>query len=131
VAGTVQHVRRTIGPPDPLVRRHQGAQARERITAGADWEGEGGVFVSPIGGPLRPNTDFHVGKRLVRDSGVRDGRLRDARHMVATVPLILGVPGVMVDSIMEAGGAARRRARYMHVTGPVLRKVAQRVGDPD
>ncbi|MDQ0762109.1 hypothetical protein QFZ32_004891 [Streptomyces canus] len=37
----------------------------------------------------------------------------------------------MVDAIMgwEPGGAARMRARYMHVTGTLLRKVAQQVGD--
>jgi hypothetical protein len=36
------------------------------------------------------------------------------------VLLILGVPDVVIDPIMrwEPGGAARMRARYMHVTGP-------------
>ncbi|WP_425608694.1 hypothetical protein [Streptomyces albipurpureus] len=29
----------------------------------------------------------------------------------------------------EPGGAARMRARYMHVTGPMPRKVAQQIGD--
>jgi integrase len=126
--------RRTIGLPDPLIkilRQHQEAQERERIAAGADWEGKGYVFASPTGGPLSPNTDFHVWKRLLRDAGVRDGRLHDARHTAATVLLILGVPDVVTDSIMgwEPGGAARMRARYMHVTGTMLRKVAQQVGD--
>jgi integrase len=126
--------RHTIGLPDPLIkilRQHQEVQERERIAAGADWEGKGYVFASPISGPLSPNTDFHVWKRLLRDAGVRDGRLHDARHTAATVLLILGVPDVVVDSIMgwEPGGAARMRARYMHITGPMLRKVAQQVGD--
>ncbi len=52
-------------------------------------------------------------------------------HTAVTVLLILGVPDVAIDSIMgwEPGGAARMRARYMHVTGTMLRKVAQQVGD--
>jgi integrase len=58
------------------------------------------VFASPAGGPLSPNTDFHTWKRLLRDAGVRDGRLHDARHTAATVLLILGVPDVVIDSIM-------------------------------
>ncbi|MFI2370006.1 tyrosine-type recombinase/integrase [Streptomyces sp. NPDC018833] len=89
------------------------------------------MFASPTGGPLSPNTDYHVRKRLLRDAGVRDGRLHDARHTAATVLLLLGVPDVVVDSIMgwEPGGAARMCARYMHITGPMLRKVAQQVGD--
>jgi integrase len=126
--------RRTVGLPDPLIkllRHHQEVQAGERLTAGADWEDKGYVFASPLGGPLSPNTDYHVWKRLLRDAGVRDGRLHDARHTAATVLLLLGVPDVVVDSIMgwEPGGAARMRARYMHITGPMLRKVAQQVGD--
>ncbi|MEU8752119.1 tyrosine-type recombinase/integrase [Streptomyces chartreusis] len=126
--------RRTIGLPDPLIkllRRPQEQQEKDRIEAGTDWEHKGYVFASPTGGPLSPNTDFHVWKRLLRDAGVRDGRLHDARHTAATVLLILGVPDVVVDAIMgwEPGGAARMRARYMHVTGTLLRKVAQQVGD--
>lgn len=95
--------RRTIGLPDPLIkilRQHQEAQERERIAAGADWEAKGYVFASPVGGPLSPNTDFRVWKRLLRDAGVRDGRLHDARDTAATVLLILGVPDVVIDSIM-------------------------------
>jgi hypothetical protein len=47
------------------------------------------------------------------------------------VLLLLGVPDVVVDAIMgwEPGGSARMRARYMHVTGPLLKKVAKQVGD--
>ncbi|MGW0334187.1 replication initiator [Streptomyces sp. NPDC003011] len=128
------HFHAVIGLPDPLIkilRQHQDVQERERVAAGADWEGKGYVFASPVGGPLSPNTDFHVWKRILRDAGVRDGRLHDARHTAATVLLILGVPDVVIDSIMgwEPGGAARMRARYMHVTGTMLRKVAQQVGD--
>ncbi len=122
-----------IGPLIKLLRQHQEEQEQEqeRIAAGTEWEGKGYVFASPTGAPLSPNTDFHIWKRLLRDAGVRDGRLHDARHTAATVLLILGVPDVVVDAIMgwEPGGAARMGARYMHVTGTLLRKVAQQVGD--
>lgn len=38
---------------------------------------------------------------------------------------------MIVDAIMgwEPGGSARMRARYMHVTGPLLKQVANQVGD--
>jgi hypothetical protein len=69
-----------------------------------------------------------------RDSGVPSAASASAtrrRHTAATVLLIHGVPDVVIDSITrwEPGGAARMRARYMHVTGVMLRKVAQQVGD--
>jgi len=126
--------RRTVGLPDPLIkilRQHRDAQEAERLAAGSAWEDKGYVFASPTGGPLSPNTDYHVWKQLLRSAGVRDGRLHDARHTAATVLLVLGVLDVVVDAIMgwEPGGAARTRARYMHITGPMLRKVAQQVGD--
>ncbi|MET7742077.1 site-specific integrase [Streptomyces sp. NPDC005385] len=126
--------RRTVGLPDPLIkmlRKHREEQDRERAEAGAEWQDKGYVFTSPTGEPLSPNTDYHVWKRLLRDAGVRDGRLHDARHTAATVLLLLGVPDVIVDAIMgwEPGGAVRMRARYMHVTGLMLRKVADQVGE--
>ncbi len=117
---------------EPCGRKAGYCPKREQTgAAGADRQGKGYVFASPVGGPLSPNTDFHVRKRLLRDAGVRDGRLHDARHTAATVLLILGVPDVVIDSIMgwEPGGTARMRARYMHVTGTTLRKVARQVGD--
>ncbi len=83
-----------------ILRRHQEAHERERIAAGTDWEGKGYIFASLIGGPLSPNTDSHTWKRLLRDAGVRNGRLHDARHTAATVLLILGAPDVVIDSIM-------------------------------
>ncbi|RFU87369.1 site-specific tyrosine recombinase XerC [Streptomyces sp. YIM 130001] len=126
--------RRTIGLPEPVVkllRKHHEEQARERQEAGELWEGKGYVFASPTGEPLIPNTDYHRWKQLLADAGVRDGRLHDARHTAGTVLLLLGVPDVVVDAIMgwEPGGAARMRARYMHVTGPMLKKVADQVGE--
>ncbi|WP_236591739.1 hypothetical protein [Streptomyces sp. NHF165] len=41
-------------------------------------------FASPTSGPLRLNTDHHVWKRLLRDAGVRGGRMHDACHAPAT-----------------------------------------------
>ncbi|MFE2880893.1 hypothetical protein ACFXG6_14360 [Streptomyces roseus] len=45
--------------------------------------------------------------------------------------LLLGVPDVVVDAVMgwEPGGAARMRARYVHVTAPLLKKAAGQVGE--
>jgi len=126
--------RRTIGLPSPLIkflRKRMHEQARERQEAGKACENNGYVFARPTGGPLIPNTDYHRWKQLLTDAGVWDGRLHDARHTAGTVLLLLGVPDVLVDAIMgwEPGGSARMRARYMHVTGPMLQNVAQQVGD--
>ncbi|GHG33673.1 tyrosine-type recombinase/integrase [Streptomyces zaomyceticus] len=126
--------RRTIGLPVPLIKllaKHREEQELEQKEAGAEWEDGGYVFAQPTGKPLIPNTDYHHWKKLLEDAGVRDGRLHDARHTAGTVLLLLGVPDVIVDAIMgwEPGGSARMRARYMHITGPMLQNVAKQIGD--
>jgi hypothetical protein len=62
--------------------------------------GQGVRLRFPDRRPSQPYTDFHIWKRLLRDVGVRDGRLHGARHTAATVLLILGIPDVVIDSIM-------------------------------
>ena len=95
--------------------------ARQLWTNG-DW-----VFTSKTGEPLNPNSDYHARKALVKKAGVRDARLHDARHTAATVLLVLGVPERTVMEVMGWSTTAMA-ARYQHVTDPIRREVAARVG---
>jgi integrase len=85
------------------------------------------VFTSAVGKPLIPNSDYHEWKALLRAAGVRDARLHDARHTAATVLLVLGVPERTVMGIMGWSSTAMA-ARYQHLTDPIRRDVAVRVG---
>lgn len=119
-----------IGLPDELVellRAHRLRQAEERATARQLWKEGDWVFASPTGAPLIPNSDYHEWKALLRASGVRDARLHDARHTAATVLLVLGVPERTVMGIMGWSSTAMA-ARYQHITDPIRRDVAKRVG---
>ncbi|CUU60461.1 Site-specific recombinase XerD [Parafrankia irregularis] len=121
--------RRPIGLPDELVailRRHRDVQAAERALAASLWHEAGWVFTDETGRPLNPNTDYHRWKALVRAAGVRDARLHDARHTAATALLLLGVPDRIVMGIM--GWSSDMRRRYQHVTDPMLRDAADKVG---
>uniref|UniRef100_UPI002E22DD31 tyrosine-type recombinase/integrase n=1 Tax=Actinoplanes sandaracinus TaxID=3045177 RepID=UPI002E22DD31 len=122
--------RRVMGLPASVVqllRDHREVQDRERQTARQLWEEEGWVFTSPTGRPLNPNTDYHEWKRLLRDAGVRNGRLHDARHTAATVLLLLGVQERAAMDIM-GWATTGMAARYQHVTDPVRADIAKRVG---
>lgn len=75
---------------------------------------------------MKPSTDYHEWKRLLKRAGLRDGRLHDARHTAATVLLILGVPDRVVMGLMGWANTAMA-ARYQHLTGSIRTDVAQRV----
>ena len=121
--------RRTVGLPAALarlLRSHRVEQDRERAAACQLWSEGGWVFTTAIGHPINPSTDYHHWKQLLRDAGVEDRRLHDARHTAATVLLILGVPERAVMGIMGWSSTAMA-ARYQHVTDPIRVDIARRV----
>jgi integrase len=122
--------RRAVGLPSQLVTlliEHRAEQDREPDVAAQLWRESGYVFVTSLGEPINPNTDYHHWKRLLADAGLRDGRLHDARHTAATVLLLLGVPERAVMGLMGWSTTAMA-ARYQHITGAVRGDVAERVG---
>ena len=119
-----------VGLPDELVtlledQRHQ--QRAERLHAGSRWVEGGCVFATPTGRPLNPNTDYREWRALLERARVRHARLHDARHSAATVLLVLGVPERTVMSIL-GWSSTSMATRYQHVTDPIRREVASRVG---
>ncbi|MEU1290258.1 tyrosine-type recombinase/integrase [Kitasatospora sp. NPDC005856] len=65
--------------------------------------------------------------RLLREAGIRDGRLHDARHTASTVLLLLGVPERIVMAIMGWSSTSMAQ-RYQHVTEPMLNDVGKKIG---
>lgn len=129
-AGTKSRAgRRVVGlPPElgELLSRHRASQQAERAAARQLWNEGDWVFTKPTGDPLNPNTDYHEWKALLRDAGIRDGRLHDARHTAATVLLILGIPDRAVMGLM-GWASTSMAARYQHITDPVRQDVAKRL----
>ncbi|MEV7118248.1 tyrosine-type recombinase/integrase [Kitasatospora griseola] len=122
--------RRPVPLPEPLaivLRHHKEEQDRERALARDLWVEKGYVFTDEAGQPLNPSTDYHHWKRLLREAGIRDGRLHDARHTASTVLLLLGVPERIVMAIMGWSSASMAK-RYQHVTDPMLHDVGQKIG---
>ncbi len=85
------------------------------------------VFASPTGQPIHYRTDAKHWKDLLREAGVRDVRLHDARHTAATVLLLLGVPERTAMDLMGWSHSAMAK-RYQHVTAAIRADVAERVG---
>ncbi len=92
------------------------------------WHGEDWVFAARDGLPLIPNTDYHEWKRLLKDAGLREARLHDARHTAATVLLVMRQPTPTVMSLM-GWSSESMAARYQHVTDAMRSQVAGQLGE--
>jgi integrase len=123
--------RRTIGLPAQLIallRAHQTEQEAQRAVARQLWHDEGWVFATPNGEPINPRTDYDEWKRLLKEAGLRESRLHDARHTAATVLLVLRQPTPTVMSLM-GWSSESMAARYQHVTDTLRSQVASQVGE--
>ncbi|MFI9786088.1 tyrosine-type recombinase/integrase [Kitasatospora sp. NPDC051984] len=77
---------------------------------------------------MNPSADYLHWKRLLRETGTRDGRLHDARHTALTVLLLLGVPERIVMAITGWSSVSMAK-RYQHVTDPMLHDVGRKIGE--
>ncbi|MFI7272632.1 tyrosine-type recombinase/integrase [Streptomyces sp. NPDC049879] len=121
--------RRRVGLPPQVVqllRAHRVTQNVERKAAGERWTDEGWVFATPTGSDISHRYDWSEWKALLRDGGLRDARLHDARHTAATVLLILRVPERAVMNLMGWSTTAMA-TRYQHIVDEVRSSVAQQV----
>lgn len=121
--------RRAVGIPAPLVealRAHREVQATERKAAAQLWEEGDWVFAQPNGRPIDPRADHDGWKALLRDAGVRDARLHDARHTAATMLLVLGVPTRAVMEVMGWSQMAMT-TRYQHLAPELAGGIADQV----
>lgn len=121
--------RRSFAVPDELyelLMRHEHAHQREREHAGTEWHEGGWIFTQPNGRPIDPRRDWGEWKTVLREAGVRDARLHDARHTAATVLLLLGVQDRAVMDVM-GWSSASMKLRYMHVTEGLRRDVADQL----
>ena len=111
-----------------LLRAHRAEQDRERALAQQLWYDEGWVFATSAGQPINPRTDYDEWKRLLKEAGLRDARLHDARHTAAIVLLVLRQPTPTVMSLM-GWSSESMAARYQHVTDALRSQVASQVGE--
>ena len=96
--------------------------------AGDQWQEHHRVFAQPDGRPLDPRSDHQAWKNLLRDAGVAEARLHDARHTAATVMLLMGVPPRVAMQVLGHSQLSMT-ARYTHVVSEMATEAAERVGE--
>ncbi len=109
--------RRSVALPAPLIaelRAHRAAQNRIKLERANVWDHTLDlVFSTDWGIPVDPAADQREWKQLLRDAGVREVRLHDARHTAATLLLLQGVDIRTVMAIMGWTEMATAQ-RYVH-----------------
>jgi integrase len=122
--------KRTIPLPAPLAAaliEHQIRQDKERLAAGALWQGSPCVFTTPIGTPIEPRNDFRQFRKLLARAGLPPVRLHDLRHTAASLLLAQNVPARVVMEILGHSQIALTMNTYSHVAPEISREAADRM----
>jgi site-specific recombinase XerD len=85
------------------------------------------VFCQADGRPIDRSDDGSEWKNILKQAGVRDARLHDARHTCGT---LLIEQGVHIRVVQEILGHARvtTTERYTHVASPQVQDASERLG---
>ena len=123
--------RRSVALPPPLVaelRAHRAAQLRLKLERANVWDHTHDlVFCTDWGALIDPHADYRDWKQILRDAGVREVRLHDARHTAATLLLLQGVDIRTVMAIMGWTELATAQ-RYVHAVDELRHEAARRMG---
>jgi Phage integrase family len=109
--------RRTIKLLAPLVaelHEHRDEQLAERKRNGTIWRGREHrdlVFSEVDGTPIDSRRDWQAWKDLLPAAGVRDSRVHDARHTMATLLLAQKVPARVVQEVWGTRTSGSRWGR--------------------
>ncbi|GAA0382836.1 hypothetical protein GCM10009530_37020 [Microbispora corallina] len=103
-----------------------GGAARRRLD---DYRSKTGYWIIPLLGRHRLDrlAPEHLDKALLRQAGVREARLHDARHTAGT---LLVEQGVHIRVVQEILGHARvtTTERYTHIASPQVKDASERMG---
>ncbi|WP_431897218.1 tyrosine-type recombinase/integrase [Nonomuraea sp. bgisy101] len=115
-------------PPALLeqLKAHKKIQAAERLKAGERWTDHDLVFTTRLGGPIERTEDWKMWKTILKQAGVRDARVHDARHTAAT---LLIEQGVHIRVVQEVLGHTRvtTTERYTHVATMQMKDASGRM----
>ncbi|MFZ0186307.1 MAG: tyrosine-type recombinase/integrase [Streptosporangiaceae bacterium] len=117
-----------LPPVLDLLREHRKGQAAERLRAGNAWTDYDLVFTTRHGGPIERTEDWRSWMNILRQAGVRDARVHDARHTAAT---LLIAQGVHIRVVQEVLGHTRvtTTERYTHVATLQMKDASERMSE--
>ena len=105
---------RSLNRLRPNSLRSHAAQATERLAASDAYAGSGYVLVDELGAPFRTDQLRRAAYRLMREAGVRQVRLYDARQACLTYLSVSGVPAPIVGAWAGHADLSMAQRVYVH-----------------
>lgn len=111
------------GPWEAL-RRFRARQDAECLAAGEAYTETGYIVVNELGLPVNTRQLREYAYRLMRDLGLRQVRLYDARHSVLKALAVSGVPDVILAAWAGHTNAAFTKRKYVSIEAEDMRAAA-------
>ncbi|GAB2325607.1 tyrosine-type recombinase/integrase [Streptomyces variabilis] len=117
------------GPVLDALKKFRALQAREKLAAGEGYTDSGYVVVDQLGMPRNTRHLREHAYRLMRQLGMRQVRLYDARHSCLSYLAVNGVPDVVLAAWAGHTNASFTKRKYVTVDVEDMRAAATAWGD--
>jgi integrase len=125
--------RRSVSVPSSLLIRlkaHRIKQAKQKLSAGADYQDHGLIFATPEGQPLDlANIRQRHFKPILQKAGLPDIRMYDLRHTCATLLLAAGENVKVVSERLSHASVAMTLDNYAHVLPDMQQQATDKLED--
>ena len=111
-----------------LLRAHRAEQATRRLKLGPLYEDHDLVFALEDGRPIEPNVMLRRFQRTLSGSGLPTMRVKDLRHVHASVMLSEGIHPRVVQEQLGHASISITLDTYSHVTPGIQSEAVRRVG---
>ena len=123
--------RRIIFLPNTVskaLRRHRIIQSEYRLKLGDNWVNEDLVFPNEWGKPLDPARVNRALKKSITRVGIeRHIRVHDLRHTAASLALLKGIPGKVVQEMLGHSHYSTTMDIYSHVDQSLHKEASQKM----
>ena len=108
--------------------RHRVRQSEQRLKLGSEWIDEDLVFPNERGEPMEPLRVNRALKKSLIEAGIeRHLRVHDLRHTAASLALLKGIPGKVVQEMLGHSHYSTTMDIYSHVDQEMHKEASERM----
>jgi integrase len=112
------------------LKQHRIRQREARLAAGPDWNNQGWIFCSEVGGPVEPGNMIRRSFRpILVKAELPIIRFHDLRHSAASLLLILGVHVKVVQELLGHSQISLTLDTYSHVLPSLQEEAVNRLDE--